>query len=223
MPLSQTEPPALLLLHTAEAHCPTFRALLEEEAPTLPFAEIVDAPLLRDTMAAGHLTPALEAQLRAHLQAAKDKGAQAVLCTCSTLGSPAEALGRELDLTTLRVDRGMATVAVAEGTRILVLACVASTLAPTCTLLREEADKAELTPDIRSELIGGAWDHFLAGHQERYLQTIADSIQAQDGQYDVIVLAQASMADAIGFCSPLRSKVLSSPRLGLRSALAALA
>ena len=218
----RSEPPRLLFLHSAETHCPTFRGLLAEEAPELSFAEVVDADLLRDVMAAGALTPALEARLRAHLEAAKDRGVEAVLCTCSTLGGPAERLGESLGLSTLRVDRGMAEAAVADGGRIVALACIESTLAPTCDLLREAAASAGRPVEIEALLIPGAWDHFLAGDRTRYLQTIADAIAAQDGKADVIVLAQASMADAAAVCGPLNSPVLSSPRLGLRRALATL-
>jgi len=222
MPKRPETPPQLLFLHSAATHCPTFRGLMAEESPALAYAEVVDADLLRDVMAAGALTPALEARLLAHLEAAKAEGVRAILCTCSTLGGPAERLGRGLGLVTLRIDRGMAEAAVAAGARILVLACIEATLGPTCDLLKEVAAAAGFDRDIGTALIPEAWDHFLAGAQARYLQSIADAIEAHDGSADVIVLAQASMADAADLCGPLRSRVLSSPRLGLRRALGAL-
>ena len=38
--------PRIAFLHTAEAHCQTFRDLMREEAPGLAFSEAVDEPLL---------------------------------------------------------------------------------------------------------------------------------------------------------------------------------
>lgn len=222
MPSASAMPPEIVFLHTAEAHRSTFRALLAAESPQRRYADIVDAELLRDRMAEGALTPTLQARLQAHLAAAKADGAQVVLCTCSTLGGAAERLGARIGVPTLRVDRGMAEAAVAAGERILVLACIESTLAPTCALLTEVAAAAGRSVSLRSALVSKAWSDFLAGEQDRYLERIAAAIDAHDGAADAIVLAQASMADAALRCSAARSKVLSSPRLGLRRALAAL-
>lgn len=118
----------------------------------------------------------------------------------------------------LRVDRPMAAVAAAAD-RIVVVASVHSTLEPTLALIREEA--AGRGVDLRTLLVEGAWELFEAGDRDGYLDAVATAV---DGvrEVDVIVLAQASMADA-AVRTTTAVPVLSSPRLGLRAAAGAIA
>jgi hypothetical protein len=67
--------------------------------------------------------------------------------------------------------------------------------------------------------VDGAWALFDSGDREGYLATIADVIAATTDA-DVIVLAQASMADAADLTT-VDVPVLSSPRLGFRAAVRA--
>jgi hypothetical protein len=122
-------------LHTADVHVGTFRALVAELAPGIRDMHVVDPVLLAEAGAPG--TPARIAARVAELRAA---GADVVVCTCSTIGGMAEALGG-----VLRVDRPMAEAAVAQGTRIAVVYAVESTLEPTRALLRE-AGAVTITP-----------------------------------------------------------------------------
>jgi hypothetical protein len=212
--------PRIAFLHTAEAHCQTFQDLMREEAPGLAFREAVDEPLLQEVIAKGGLTPELKDRLAAQLRRAGDAGAEVIVCSCSTLGGPAEVLGREFRLNVLRIDRGMAEAAVAAGPRVHVLACIDSTLDPTRRLLEDVADAASSRVEITLEVIPGAWAHFLAGDRKTYLAVIAQAISSSASGADVVVLAQASMAGAAELCEDLGVEVLTSPRLGLRRALA---
>jgi hypothetical protein len=102
------------------------------------------------------------------------------------------------------------------GPRIRILAALASTVGPTMELITEEATACgrPVTPSVT--IVDGAWARFEAGDREAYLATIADAIAATTDA-DVIVLAQASMADAAGLANA-DVPVLSSPRLGFRAA-----
>lgn len=74
---------------------------------------------------------AVAGAVRARVREAVDRGARAVLCTCSTIGGVAEAAGAGSGVAVLRVDRLMAAAAVAAGPRVVVLAALESTLGPT--------------------------------------------------------------------------------------------
>ncbi len=150
-----------------------------------------------------------------------------MLCTCSTIGATAEAYGARLGVPVLRVDRPMAAAAVAaaperDTVRIAVVASVDSTFGPTCDLIREEADAAGRRADIRTVRAEGAWKHFEDGDRDGYLDLVARAVDAVTG-VDVVVLAQASMADAAARTRDDRTAVpvLSSPGPGLRAAAAA--
>lgn len=54
---------------------------------------------------------------------------------------------------------------------------------------------------------------------DRYHQSIATAIDKHANHYDVIVLAQASMAGATAFCTQTAVPVLTSPELGVKAAV----
>ncbi|MFI6685277.1 aspartate/glutamate racemase family protein [Streptomyces sp. NPDC050485] len=205
----------LALLHTSPVHVPVFDALRDEDAPGLELRHLVHEQLLGRARELG--PEAVTEAVRTVLAGAVAGGADAVLCTCSTIGAVAEAASASLGVPVLRVDRPMAAAAVAQGHRIAVVATVASTLEPTVALIREEAGDRPVA--LRTVLAEDAWAHFESGDPEAYLAVIAGTLDTLT-DVDVIVLAQASMA-AAATRTTTSVPVLSSPRPGLRAAAAA--
>src|SRR5580704_10501911 len=115
----------LTLFHTTASNETLFRGLLEELGPEIPSLHILAADLLERAIAQGCVTADIAADVKDRMRAALDDGARMLLCTCSTLGTCADEMN---DPRVLRVDRAMAQRAVAQGKRLLVAACVASTL-----------------------------------------------------------------------------------------------
>ncbi|MFC9954373.1 arylsulfatase, partial [Streptomyces prasinus] len=79
----------LALLHTSPVHVPVFDALRDDAHPELELRHLVDEELLDRARAAG--PGAVAHDVRVRLGEAVAAGARAVLCTCSTIGSVAEA------------------------------------------------------------------------------------------------------------------------------------
>ncbi|WP_086731543.1 aspartate/glutamate racemase family protein [Streptomyces carpinensis] len=213
----------LALLHTSPVHVPVFEALRDEDHPQLRLRHFVDEELLSRARREG--PAAVTDEVRAVLDRAVAEGARAVLCTCSTIGGVAETAGVQAgaDVPVLRVDRPMASAAVAAGPRVVVLAAVESTLAPTVALIEEEARRAGRPVSVRPLLVHGAWARFEAGDTEGYVRRVAsaaDSISAAEA--DAIVLAQASMGPAQSLTTTL-VPTFSSPRPGLAAAAEAVA
>lgn len=208
----------LTFLHTAASNVTTFDRLVREVAPDIPVEHLLDERLLADARAAGSITPALAQRIEARILDA-DAESATVLCTCSTIGGAAEQITHPTAGPVLRVDRAMAEATVATGPRILVAAALASTLAPTRELILEVARQQGKSVEITELLCEGAWSKFEAGDQQGYWQAIADALQSQELQVDVIVLAQASMAGAAELCPGSPIPILSSPRLGLEAAI----
>ncbi|MGW4786896.1 aspartate/glutamate racemase family protein [Streptomyces sp. NPDC004230] len=205
---------ALALLHTSPAHVPVFDALRDRFHPGLELRHLVAEELLE--RARVHGPDAVADAVRHLLDAAVAAGARAVLCTCSTIGAVAERT--EVDVPVLRVDRPMAAAAVETGPRIVVIATVESTLAPTIALIREEAAGGDA--EVRTVLVEGAWELFEAGDTDGYVRAVAGSADTVTGA-DAIVLAQASMAPA-QYLTSTGIPVLASPEPGLAAAAAAL-
>ncbi|WP_399945045.1 aspartate/glutamate racemase family protein [Streptomyces sp. BBFR25] len=207
----------LALLHTSPVHVPVFDALRDASHPGLELRHHVDAGLLERARRDG--PEAVAETVAAVLARAVAQGARAVLCTCSTIGGVAEAAAAGVGVPVLRVDRPMAAAAVAVGPRVLVLAALESTLAPTAALIEEEARRADRRVEVRTRLVEGAWSRFEAGDGEGYLRRVAEAADSVTGA-DVIVLAQASMAPAKER-TRARVPVLASPAPGLAAGASA--
>ena len=208
----------LTLFHTAATNEPLFANLLNEIAPDVPVRHIVDETILPYAREHG-VNEQLQQRVADTILGAIQHGSEVVLCTCSTIGGCAEAVQAGTDKTVQRVDRAMAEKAVALGSRILVAATLASTLQPTCELVRDAAAKAGKEVELIEVLCASAWPKFEAGDREGYFAEIAAELRNVAAQGDVVVLAQASMAGAAALCADLPIPVLSSPRLGLEAAV----
>ncbi|MFH8791257.1 aspartate/glutamate racemase family protein [Streptomyces sp. NPDC017941] len=206
----------LALLHTSPVHIPVFDALRDADYPGLGLRHVVHEDLL--ARARTHGVEAVADDVFAALAEAA-AGADAVLCTCSTIGGVAES-GAVAGVPVLRVDRPMAAAAVRAGPCVAVVATVASTLEPTAALVADEAARAGRPGDWlqpRTVLVERAWERFAAGDREGHLRLVADAVERVAGTADAVVLAQASMADAAARVS-VDVPVLASPRTGLAAA-----
>jgi hypothetical protein len=210
----------ITFLHTAASNVATFDKLVRELAPDIPVEHILDESLLQEARTAGQITPELAGRIGERLLSASDESA-VVLCTCSTIGGAAEKLRHPSAGPVQRVDRAMAVRAVATGSKIVVVAALASTLAPTRDLVLDVAGQAGKPVEISEVLCEGAWSKFEAGDQAGYWQAVAGCLRQHADAGDVIVLAQASMAGAADLCADLSTPILSSPRLGVEAAIAA--
>src|SRR5262245_10403613 len=130
----------LTFLHTSPVHIERFQALAAQLAPGVPVQHLVDESLRQQARESGS-TPELARQLETTVPEAATHS-KVLLCTGSTLGGCAEVLGQQTASRVIRVDRPMAEKAVTLGHRIIVAATLASTLAPTRSLILEAAQEA---------------------------------------------------------------------------------
>ena len=206
-------------LHTHEANVAGFEAAAA--ALGLPEGVLVHAvhpELLAAAEQEGGLTAVVRDRTADALLALVPE-ADTVLLTCSTLGPAAEAAAARSAIPSLRADAALAAEAVAGGGRVVALCAVATTMAPTARLF---SDAAALTgAEVEIRMVAGAWDLFRAGRRADYLAAIATAADAayREGA-SIVAFAQASMADV---AADVRAgpKPPSSPRAGLRAAVAA--
>jgi hypothetical protein len=209
----------IAFLHTSPVHVEPFGKLAREIDPTAVVDHIVDESLLLDAQRLGTADVALIRRVRAALERAAAGGASVAVCTCSTIGGIAESTPTGAHFVVGRIDRAMADRAVSFGRKVLVVAAFESTVGPTVALVESSAAKAGADLELRSVVVAGAWDKFVAGDRSAYVTAIAASVREQLGDAEVVVLAQASMAPAADLLSDLRVPVLASPKLGVESAL----
>ncbi len=205
------------ILHTVPALVPVFHDLLNARREGLEIVHTADPTLLSRAIAAG-ITPDVEADLRVHLSALRDAGAESVLVTCSSIGEAAVDAAAAVGVPLMRVDAAMGRTAVERAEsgsgRILVLATLAATLGPTGRLVQAEASDGI---EVATLVVAGAAAARAAGDLARHDRLIAAEI-ARAGDVDVIVLAQASMATGAGD----DPRVLTSPESGAAAFLESL-
>lgn len=214
--------PTIGFLHTADVHVGTFRNLLAEVAPGLTDVAVVDAELLADARRGG-VDDAVRGRLRSRLDGLAGQEVAVIVCTCSTLSGEAESLGPVAGVPVIRVDRPMAEAAVAQGSRIALVAALTSTLGPTRTLLEQAAAVQGFEPDVVDAPCLDAWELFERGDIDGYLAQLADHVReiARTGEVDTVVLAQASMAPVASMvAAEVDLQILSSPRLAVERAVA---
>ncbi|MGK0237445.1 MAG: hypothetical protein ACI92G_000905 [Candidatus Pelagisphaera sp.] len=211
----------LAFLHTLDANIAVFNKSVEECGYDVEVAHRVNESVLKDTMKLGHVDASIADRIRAEISELRDDGADVVVCTCSSIGAVAEEMNETETIEVQRIDRAMADRAVGIGDRIVLAASLSSTLGPTRELLESSAQRLGKSVSIKEVVISSAWDRYVAGDITGYIEEVAKAMTAQFNEGDVIVLAQASMADAALLVSDSPIPILSSPKLGVERAVEA--
>lgn len=204
-------------LHTSPMHTEWFDRLVADLASDVTAVAVVDEALLDDARTLGVAAPGVLGAIDRALDSLHGAGVDTIVCTCSTIGGEAESRGIRRGLSVLRVDRPMAEQAVMIGGRTGVVAALASTVGPTTSLIAEVAACRASDVEVTVWMCDRAWELFEAGDVDGYLDSVATVCDTAAETSDVVVLAQASMADAVPRCRTT-VPVLSSPALAVRAA-----
>lgn len=212
-------------VHTVPALAESFERGLAAAAPGATALHRVDPSLLARARERG-VDDVVHERVDALVAELVADGADAVLVTCSSIGESAERSADRAAVPVVRVDDAMADEAIALAAarderpgRIAVLATLAATLGPTTRLL-ERAGTAQDPPQLRSRLLEDALLAREAGDQEGHDALIAEAVSEEARWADVVVLAQASMAEAAARAE-VGVPVLTSPTSALLRTVAA--
>ncbi|MCJ8312570.1 MAG: hypothetical protein HRU38_05495 [Saccharospirillaceae bacterium] len=210
---------AISFIHTASVHINTFNTILADLAPQLTINHIVDESLL--TYAQQHGVDSVLKQKVNTMLAELSLQSKVIVITCSSIGAIAENIGQLNGCVIQRIDRAMADFSVQNGNNILVVASLESTLTPTHDLLKSSVLTIGKTPKFTVQCIDNAWDNFVKGDMEAYYADIIKVLKLSEQKYDLIVLAQASMA-GVESSVELSIPLVSSPILGVKKAISVL-
>lgn len=204
----------LTILHTTLATTTTIPAMIRELYPDeFDIVNVLDDSLLNDIKCSGRMSASIIERFIQYACIAKNNGSDALLLACSSLGKAADIARELLDIPLYKIDEPMADQAVNSGNNILVLGTVKSTLEPTSDLIRSKRKSQEQS--ITCILIPDVFELYEID-REQHDQRIAEVIQEHLNTYDVIVLAKASMANAIQYITQGREKIVTSLPLGLQ-------
>lgn len=208
----------IALLHTADVHVATFDQIFADLGSDVVLDHHVHPDLL-DRARRGGLD-AVRSEVQTTLKALAT--ADAVLCTCSTLGPLVDEIALSFPHI-VRIDRPLMEKACGDGHRILVAICLDSTRDATLALLTACAAKAGRKIDTVLVVCSDAWAFFEAGDIDAYAQSIAATIKAKIAKHpdiDGIVLAQASMRVAETALEDMGIPVRSAPVIAAQRCIA---
>lgn len=210
---------SIAMIHTVAGLVPILDALARRELPSCEPFNILDESLLRNTIREGSLSKTTMRRLTQYVWSAVDGGAEAVVVTCSSLGPAVDAARPLCPVPLFRIDEGMALQAVSRASRIGVLATLPTTLGPTGAIIRRcAAETGRMGCQVTEMLCEGAFQRLSGGDREGHDAMVIEGFRRLAPQVDLVVLAQASMANALVPLGPEPDgiPVLTSPELGLR-------
>ncbi|MCW8335689.1 MULTISPECIES: hypothetical protein [Vibrio] len=194
----------ILFLHTLDNNTELFSPLAAARFPQHDISHDVQEHFLTEIRNKGqneHTKQAIHRYLTKQL----NNGADYIVCTCSTLGPVVDSFPNDK---VFRVDKPMANES-AKFAHVLVAVTLESTIKPTGALLNSQASDTK----FYFKLIEGAWDLYTEGDLEAFNHCIAKDLNQelqQDHNYQAIMLAQASMMNAVPLISE-QMTVLTSP------------
>jgi Asp/Glu/hydantoin racemase len=183
-----------------------------------------DPSILADIRETGYVTTAPAARLISMFMKAAQDGAEAILNICSSVGEVADCVqeaARYIGVPIVRIDEEMCRDAVRRAKRIGVMATLPTTLNPTKNTLYRVARETNHAIELTDILCDGAFGL----NQEEFRSFLLSEAKKYEGQYDLLLLCQGSMAYCESYLEEaLGIPVVSSPRYGaaaLREALIA--
>lgn len=205
----------VVLIHTSPVSLNDLKALFKEIVPEVEMVNIIDDSLLDEVKKNGQINPAIISRMCAYVQVAKTLKPDLIFNQCSSVGEAFDIARKQADCKTLKIDEAMAEKAVELGNRIGVVATVASTVKPSCNLVRTKAKEANKDVTVTEYLVDGALDILMSGDVDKHNELVIKAIRKAEAENDVVVLAQGSMTAILPLLGETTKPVLTSPRLAV--------
>jgi len=199
----------LTLIHTAKVHEATFDALRDRLSPGADLVHVTRSDWLTRSRAG-------DESVSQELAQAIAEAPGITICTCTTLGETAEALGA------LRIDWPMMQAAAKTDGAIMLAYALDSTYEPSLALLDRALEATGTRHKVHPLPLTQYWPLFEAGETEAFTSVVAGEIRQAAmtlPKLSCVVLAQASMAPAAERLVDMRVPVFASPEMALRAAL----
>ena len=148
----------MAIIHTSAVSLQDLTTLCQEIMLEVEIINIIDDSLLAEVKRNNGITPAVISRMCRYVQSAESLGVDLIFNQCSSVGEAFAIASRCTAIPTLRVDEPMAEKAVSLGTRIGVIATVASTVKPSCDLIRTTAQRLGKEVVVQEYLAAEALD-----------------------------------------------------------------
>ena len=206
----------LAVINTTPVTITGLKPYFETLLPEVQVVNFLDETILKEINREGMITNSVRYRFYSMVISAAMNKPDAILCACSSVGGLLEEASHLIDVPVFRIDEPMTRQAVKQGAKIGVAATLKSTLLPTLDLLKRQAKKAGRQIEIQTMLIEEAGLLLNSGKIDEYNRLISSKLQALIESNDIVVLAQASMAEALRLIDNWEKlPVLTSPQSGI--------
>lgn len=206
----------IVMIHTSPVSLNDLKELVKEKMPDVELVNIIDDSLLEEVKGNGGLTPAIISRMMTYVQTAASLKPDLIFNQCSSVGEAFDIAKKCTDIPTLKIDEAMAEKAVSLGKKIAVIATVASTMKPSCNLVRTKAKETGKEVEVKEYLVNGALDILMKEKNvEKHNQLVLNEINKACEECDVVVLAQGSMTAILPYLKETSKPVLTSPEMAI--------
>ncbi|MGI6568821.1 MAG: aspartate/glutamate racemase family protein [Erysipelotrichaceae bacterium] len=206
----------VVMIHTSPVSLTELKNLVKEIVPEVELVNIIDDSLLEEVKSNGNITPGIISRMMSYVQCADSLNPDLIFNQCSSVGEAFDIAKMCTKVPTLKIDEAMAEKAVSIGSTIGVIATVASTMKPSCNLVKTKAQLSNKQVEVKEYLVDGALDILMKEKNvEKHNELVLSKINEACETCDVVVLAQGSMTAILPYLDNVKKPVLTSPRLAI--------
>lgn len=184
------------IIHASHITIDAMKPYIERYLPGVPIVHLCDDTIQRDNIAAGAgvIPKRNYSKFVEYAHNLEEAGVSMILLACSTFNYAAELARPLIDIPIAQIDRPMMEQAVQTGSRIGLLATLATTVPSSERLLDIAAAEAGKAITRKTVLCEEAFEAYSAGDIERHNQILKDAVASLSEEVDCIVMAQLSMS-----------------------------
>ena len=206
----------VVFFHTTPATLDSMKKAFYRDYPNEQLISILDDGVLPEVIEnGGEPTRGIVKKLVYYAALAQEQGAVVFVCMCTTLGIAVREAQKALDIPMITIDTPMLMEAVRKGHRIGMLITFAPTEKASKAACRAFADDIGTQVEIDVILVEGARKALNEGNKKLHDELIVRKAYEVQDAYDVLVFAQATMADAAVECDDVKPIVLTSVESGI--------
>ena len=165
-----------------------------EQNPDYEVYNIMDDSLLSDTRKFGGMTPVIATRMLNYAKAAEASGANGIIVTCTSVNKATKFIRPLLSIPIINIEEPVAEVAVANGTKIGILATLTSSPGAIGSVIQEKADALGKKVEIVPRVVEGAFEVLCSGDRAKHDEMVCEALYKLAKEVDCIAFAQISMS-----------------------------
>lgn len=165
-----------------------------EQNPDYEVYNIMDDSLLSDTRKFGGMTPVIATRMLNYAKAAEASGANGIIVTCTSVNKATKFIRPLLSIPIINIEEPVAEMAVANGTKIGILATLTSSPGAIGSVIQEKADALGKKVEIVPRVVEGAFEVLCSGDRAKHDEMVCEALYKLAKEVDCIAFAQISMS-----------------------------